>query len=201
MDESKPIANRGQPARWVLEMVWAAEERIRVTKLNRPIFERNKVPRHENALRRKQNWKITQRNKAAAERGEGPEPLLVLLPVEPLHKLPALAAQIIHREGRELAPLYIRTPREWSEAVRKLDSEALQRRVACIVWWDFLSLVPTEQHIDVLDDLKDAEFIEVPEDELARGLRAVGYTPYQAHKRSKSEDLGDESDGEEAVAV
>lgn len=201
MDESKKLANRGQPERWVQEMVWATKERKRIAALNDPIYKRNKPARNENARLKLENRAIAIRNRAAAEKGLGPEPLHMLLPIEPLHKLPWLAWQIIDREFREVAALTKRTPAEWSEAVRKLDSEALQRRVACIVWWDYLSLVPTEQHIDVLDDLKDAEFVDVPEDELARGLREVGYTPFQAHKRSKSEDLGDERDSEDAIAV
>ena len=96
-------------------------------------------------------------------------------------------AELERKRAAELAVLRDRPAQEWIDRIKVLRlDKALERRVACIVWWDWPGLlVKLIAHSPFLPYLKayvptDAD---LPVDRVKAALVSLGYTQADADKR------------------
>lgn len=91
-----------------------------------------------------------------------------------------LGTRLANRELKD------RPAAEWREEVEKLRDPLVQHAVACVVYWDYIS-----QHKRI-DDWWSEKVLQrredVPNSAVYAGLREVGFTAYNAHKRLRFED-------------
>lgn len=92
----------------------------------------------------------------------------------------------IHKGSlKALSSLRHRPTRDWEDIVRSVAPMEVRVRVACIVWWDFLSTRRAENtYIDYLKDrYRATDAADVPSDPIIAGLIAVGYPESVAKNR------------------
>jgi hypothetical protein len=171
-----PLPAEPDPEQWIKEMEETQKEVERVRLLNAPTVAENR--------------RIRARNKLNKEKEIPPR-----LP----HKVPDWAEACLKREADVRVKLKKRKPEEWFAKIKPLTG-ALRNRIACLVWWDFFGGRPTKDRWDHLDKWVSARVIEVPTEDIESGLRAVGYSPWEARKRADFESNGDEEEDGEGLS-
>jgi len=85
--------------------------------------------------------------------------------------------------------LHVIKPEEWLIRLRKIKDKQLRIKIACIVWWDFVTKKHSEEwkpiH-DLVGQFKPAHYL-LPFEAVERALVGVGYSVLVARIRSRYE--------------
>jgi hypothetical protein len=97
-------------------------------------------------------------------------------------------APILEMEASVKRSISLRSPEIWAEEIEKLP-ESVRVAVACVVWWDFFGQRLSSERWGHLDKWTKAKYVPATQEELTRGLFAVGYSPWVATNRAQEDQV------------
>ena len=174
----------------------ALDDRAKVRGLNRPTLLKNRKIRDKNREIKARNQEIEE-NWAGAKK-DAPT-LATIKTLKKPYSIKPSSRKIIEAERSIRETLRNKKPEEWARDVKKIKDKALRTRVACIVWWDYVSDRKYKDRQTHLDEYLNKPYIKVGSKLIAKGLHQCGYSPVMAESRVVVTEDDDCEIKEEAV--